>query len=252
MPAIKPNIAENKFIQGFNRKILDSKLLNKMYKFASEDTASFASRTALISALTKDAFGCYYYVTQSLNNDRIPEDKRGFLASLDFMNGVLNVGIQLTIGLWIDKHSKEWFDKLPIGKALEKINTEKIAKAITPMVNGKSEKESDKVNFEQVDKFLREKLTGIGKQEGGAAKWLKVGYSAAIMLIATQVVIKRMIVPFIATPSAGWVKKKFLDKDKPKTEHDRIYYDWLASSTGRYDNKMDKTAFSNFNNNKNN
>lgn len=237
---------------GFNNNVLNRPLMNKIYKYASENPASFVSKTALLSALTKDAIGCAFYYTQAKNNKKMPEEKRNFQAALDLMNGILNIGIQLTIGMWIDKNSQKWFDLLPISKSLQKENTEKLSDDMLNKINKKLKQMAEKtksastdLTFEQVDAHLRKKLMGAGKEAGEAAKWLKVGYSAAIMLIATQVIIKRMIVPFIATPMAGWVKEKFLDK-KTQPVHDRIYYDWLAASSARYDNKMDKTAFSNF------
>lgn len=230
MAIMKSSLADKAFIKGINDKLLDSKVMNKMYKFASGAPDSFASRVALASALTKDAFGCYYYVTQSLNNKEIPDEKRNFVAALDLMNGILNVGIQLSVGLWIDSNSKKWFDKMNVGRALEKVNTEKVAKKITPLINLKEGAKN--VTFEQVDNLLRTRYMG---NSGKVAKWLKIGFRAAVMLTATQVVIKRMIVPFFSTPLASWYKEKYMDKKEKPKEDDKFgptknYIQWFASS----------------------
>lgn len=193
----------------FNKVVLDSKIANNIYKSAKANPAAFAAKMALVSALTKDAVNCYYYVTQSLNNKKIPEEKRGFVASLDLMNGILNVALQLTVGLWLDKKAPEWFNKFA-KKKLNPDNTREIAQKVTESI--KKEEACKDVTFKQVDDFLRtSKVLGEG---GKTAKWLKVGFQAATMLFATQVFTKRVIVPFLSTPLAGWYKEKFLDKKK--------------------------------------
>lgn len=196
---------------GIINRITSSKIFQEcLYKPAIKDAAKFAGRMALLSALTKDTVNCYYYVTQSLNNDKIPEDKRGFVASLDLMNGILNVGLQFTIGAWLDKKAPDFFHSL-IGKRLDKLNTEKVAKALEPIINTTHPKE--KINCEQIATYLRTRLLGPG---GKATKWLNIGFTATIMLVATQVIVKRIFTPFIATPLAGWYKNHVLDKHKKK------------------------------------
>ena len=129
MRIVSPSLA-NKTQKLFNDKVLDSKVLNKMvYAPAKENPAKFAAKMALFSALTKDAVGCYYYVTQSLDNEKIPEEKRKFVAALDLMNGILNVALQFTVGMWIDKKAPQWFDKT-IGKSLDTDETVKLSKSV--------------------------------------------------------------------------------------------------------------------------
>lgn len=215
MRLVTPKLAESKFIRIFDEKVLNNKTLNKVYNYAKNNEESFVSRVALVSALTKDAFGCYYYVTQSLDNDKIPEDKRKFVAALDLANGILNVGIQLTVGLWIDNNAKNWLKSINVGKALKIENTEKIAAKITPMVNKTLNKN---FSVESVDKFLGKQLMG---QNGKVYKWLNVGFRATIMLVATQIIIKRMVVPFLATPLASWFKNNYMTKPENK-EHKEL------------------------------
>jgi hypothetical protein len=209
MTIISPNFA-TKVQQSFNNNILDSKILNKIiYAPAKENPAKFAGKMALVSALTKDAVGCYYYVTQSLENEKIPEDKRKFVASLDLMNGILNVALQFTVGMWIDKKVPEWFDKT-VGKSLDTDETVKEAKSLSKSIEKMHLKE--KIEEADIATFLREKVLG---QSGNATKLLKIGFSAAAVLIATQVITKRVVVPFLSTPLASWYKEHYMDKKKP-------------------------------------
>lgn len=202
-----PPVSPIKFVN----KIASCKLFNKyLYIPAKENPARFAGRMALVSALTKDTVNCYYYYTQSKNNERIPEDKRGFVASLDLMNGFINIVAQLTVGAWLDKHGAEWFDKF-IDKKLNVNSTIKIAQKLT----NKIKKKHPNISFKDVENTLRkeEMLSKAGK----TAKWLKIGYSAVIMLIATQVIVKRIFTPLIATPLAEWYNKNILEKKKKHT-----------------------------------
>lgn len=195
----------------FNDKVLDSKLFNKVvYNPAVKDPAKFAAKMALVSALTKDAVGCYYYVTQSLDNEKIPEEKRKFVAALDLMNGILNVALQFTVGMWIDKKAPKWFENT-VGKKLDTDETVSLAKNIyNKLEKAKIIKEG---KLADVENYLRESVLG---PSGKATKWLKVGFSAAAVLVATQVITKRVIVPFLSTPLASWYKENFMDNKKGK------------------------------------
>lgn len=183
-------------------KILDSRLLNKMYKAAKANPATFAAQMALTSALTKDALGCYYYVTQSLKNEKIPKENRTFVASLDLMNGILNILLQFTAGSWIDKAAPKFFDNL-MEKKMGANNTRKIAKNLEKIIKNKE------ITAVKIENFLKNNMLGKG---GKTAKWLKIGFSAVSMLAVTQIVIKRMIVPFLSTPLAGWAEKNIFNK----------------------------------------
>lgn len=55
----------------------------------------FIDGLGVSSIIAKDGLGCYLYVTQSMNNKDIPDDKRKFVAALDLTNGVLMIALQL-------------------------------------------------------------------------------------------------------------------------------------------------------------
>ena len=68
---------------------------NKVFPNYEKDNAKFMSMIGVTSIVLKDGLGCYFYVKQSLNNDKIPEDKRKFVAALDLANGGLMIAMQL-------------------------------------------------------------------------------------------------------------------------------------------------------------
>ena len=96
-----------------NRNNFAKKLFNsKPIKFLTNPKAAGAAvMIATISNVTKDGVNCAYYVTQSLNNERIPEDQRKFVAGMDLANGILNVVLQSFIGTKIGGWAEKFFDK---------------------------------------------------------------------------------------------------------------------------------------------
>lgn len=147
-------------------------------KVCSEKAGDAAATIALLSTTTKDLVNCGYYTTQSLNNKKIPEEKRKFVAGIDLSNGILNVLSQLTIGMYIKNKTPAAFDFL----------------------------------------FKNSKM---GKNAYNAAKG---GFSLIVTLVVAQVLLKRILTPFIATPMAHYFKE-YADKkaigqpaEKPKND----------------------------------
>ena len=158
----------------------------KPVKYLTNPKASSAVGTiAIISGLSKDVINCYYYVTQSLKNEKIPEEKRKFVASLDLSNGILNVITQLAIGI-------------PLVKLTDKVFDSKIAKYFT-------DKETDKIFKSIKTQTSYDKIYEIAQKNKSLAK---AGFAALIALVGTQIVAKRIIVPLIATPMASFFKNK--------------------------------------------
>ena len=91
-----------------------------------DNNRAFIDGLGVTSIIAKDGLGCYLYVTQSLNNKDIPDDKRSFVASLDLTNGVLMIALQLLMFFTVshkvcqtkmfDKFFGKMFDR-PIKKA---------------------------------------------------------------------------------------------------------------------------------------
>lgn len=148
------------------------------------------------SIIAKDGLGCYLYVTQSLNNKEIPDDKRSFVASLDLTNGVLMIALQLLMFFTVshkvcqskmfDKFFGKIFDR-PIKKAYRSLA--KNQPSLAGIEDIKFDKEFAKIRNNVKDAF------------GGVTS-----------LVAASIIGKRVLVPFIATPLAGMVEKKMKAK----------------------------------------
>lgn len=158
-----------------------------------------AAKIALVSTITKDAVNCYYYTTQSYNNKKIPEDKRKFVAAMDFVNGVLNVGIQFLLGSIVESKGEQIFDAL----TKSKFSTEAVEKFRNKLLASSNKK----VNL------LAESVDLIKNGLKNHQKACKSGFKVLSVLLVTQVFVKRVIVPFIATPLASLAKKQ-LDKNE--------------------------------------
>ncbi len=169
-----------------------------------ENPTDIAKTLALYSTTTKDAVNCYYYTTQSYNNKKIPEDNRKFVAGIDLANGILNVITQLTLGLFVNKHSGEWFDKMfKGGFKIDSKNSQKVLAEVNKVL------ESIKVSANE---------EGLKKALKGLNKGMKGGFSVIAVLVVTQIIAKRMIVPFLSTPLAGYFKK-ILESREEKIKH---------------------------------
>lgn len=176
---------------------------NKVFPNYEADNAKFMSMIGVTSIVLKDGLGCYLYVKQSLNNEKIPEDKRKFVAALDLANGGLMIAMQLLMFFTISnrKVQDKIFDKL-FGK-----------------------------NFTRAaDKALKAKLNKIDKLKGISGKdfhiareadkkGLKNAFSYLTSLAAATLIAKRIIVPFIATPLADKTKAWMCRNDKPVKTH---------------------------------
>ena len=179
----------------FAKKIFNS----KPAKFLTDPRAGGAAVTiATISNVTKDGVNCAYYVTQSLNNERIPEDQRKFVAGMDLANGILNVVLQSFIGTKIGSWAGNFFDI----KITPKYFSDDVCKEIYS-------KMENKMKFDEF-KGLMEKNKNFAKN----------GFKVIAALVGMQVITKRIIVPLIATPMASVFKEKMekYEKSKEKVE----------------------------------
>lgn len=175
--------------------------LKKQVKKLVNDPA-YALRFLIAANAAKDAINCGFYVTQSLNNKDIPEEKRKFVAALDAANGILMIASQIVLGFGFT--SKKVQDKI-CNKLFG--NVEENA---TNFVNGR-------ILSHPVD------FTGdVRMRLKNAAKSIplncKKGFTAISTLVITSIIAKRIIVPLIATPMASWIKKNYMDDKNKKPD----------------------------------
>ena len=93
-----------KVIDSFYNSNIGKKLANP------KATVATAAMIATVSNVSKDAVNCAYYTIQSLNNERIPEDQRKFVAALDLSNGIMNVGVQVLTAFGLSELITSIFD----------------------------------------------------------------------------------------------------------------------------------------------
>ena len=170
------------------------KVMDRLSRGYQSNNAKIIAGVSVGSIVLKDGLGCVMYVNQSLNNKKIPEEKRKFVAALDLVNGILMVGTQIGMFFLFNKCQDKLFKKC-FGKYFNR----SALKGYMARLKGKKEMEN---------------LTGVafhndaGKYIGTVAN----AFKQLTSLIVTSIIAKRVIVPFISTPLAdkakGWMDKK--------------------------------------------
>ena len=154
--------------------------------------------TTVGSIIVKDGVGCYKYVTQSLRNKEIPDERRNFVAALDLSNGVLMILAQIGMFFAMRKFSEPIFNKC-FKKSFSPETLENIAAKLRleDIANGKQLR---KLRFDKDAAKLRKDALDLFKFVADIA--------------AATIIGKRVIVPFIATPVANVIKGKMDQKTK--------------------------------------
>lgn len=194
-----------KVIDSFYNSNLGKKLANP------KATVATAALIATVSNVSKDAVNCAYYTVQSLNNERIPEDQRKFVAALDLANGIMNVGVQIAMAFGLSDIITSVFDN-------------KIAKARYYRADDKIiEEEFSKLTAEMKSKLSKEDFAKYFKKRvNNRTKASRLGFTVLFVNIAMQILTKRIITPLFATPMASYFKKGFEQAEaekKSKEEH---------------------------------
>ena len=165
---------------------------------------AFINGLAITSIIAKDGLGCYMYVNQSLHNDKIPDDKRKFVAALDLANGGLMIAMQLLMFFTVSNKNvqKKMFNAL-FGKVFNSRSAQKGYQALVKNIDS------------------CKGMTGPQFHEafGKTRKVAEDAFSYVTSLAAATIVGKRVIVPFIATPLADKTKAWMSKNDKPAVTH---------------------------------
>ncbi len=190
--------------------------MKKIADCYQEDFAKFGAAVAMASVLSKDTLGCYLYVTQSLKNEKIPKEKRGFVAMLDMTNGVLMIASQIA--------------------AFYTISNEKVQKFIFDNTLGHLFNNANRKNTRKMVETTGS-LSGVSKQVFNQKfahfeKTCRGAFKVFLPLVGATIIAKRMLVPFVATPAAAWAKKHILhDEDNPIKDAHKIYHSNIAKQT---------------------
>lgn len=188
----------------------NAKPMQKLGEQFQKNPEQALALTTVASIVVKDGVGCYKYVTQSLNNEKIPEKQRSFVAALDLTNGVLMILAQIGMFFAMKKFSKPFFNWI-----FKKSFNDKSAKDIATRIRMQMEKEHKqvprKLTLNKEYEKVREDALGVFKFVADIA--------------AATILGKRVIVPFIATPLANIVKDKMEAKkhaNDPKQTENKV------------------------------
>lgn len=226
--------------------------------------AEYAALMMVTSLITKDAVNCGLYTYQSLHNEKIPKENRGFVAALDLANGVINVFGQIGAFVLVERYLTPWLETKFTGvsknpKTKEETILSKTKASLHPdavnldALNVLKEKEKElrsalkgtDVSYEMLRKNPQEVIDGVVKKvghSGSIGKDITTGLGIVVTALATTALIKRTLTPLIATPIAGKLKNRFTEKEVKKPEDDTkemleaTYKPWLTKTA---DNKND-------------
>ena len=164
--------------------------LGKKFEIDAEKALATATVTSII---LKDGIGCAMYVGQSINNDKIPEKKRKFVAALDLTNGILMIGAQIAMFFAMRKYSG------PMFKALFK-------KSFNPQTRSNIISKIRMQDMEKTGHTAKKQVINraFDKVESDGAGLFKF----VLDIAAATILGKRVIVPLVATPLAKKVEKK--------------------------------------------
>ena len=212
-------------------KVIDSFYNGKMGKALANPkaTAATAAIIATVSNVSKDAVNCAYYTTQSLNNERIPEEQRKFVAALDLSNGLLNVILQVVTSFGLANAITSIFDKIA-DKSKDFSVDEGVIKE---KFNSLSKELKEKTNWEQ---FSKEYPQHIKARRNMA----RTGFTVLAVNIAMQILTKRILTPLIATPLATVFKNKFEEAEQKKNLKNNKQNEAVEYKTAEH--KTDKIA----------
>ena len=182
------------------RKMSVAPGMEKVRKGFCNNNLGLINGIAISSIILKDGLGCYMYVTQSLNNKKIPDDKRKFVASLDLANGGLMIAMQILLHMTIS-------NKLVQSKMFNKLYGKYFSRSVTKGYQAIL-KSQDKYKNMTGQQFHAAMDTIHGKAVGA--------FSNITSLFAATTIGKRIIVPFMATPLADKTKAWMCRNDKPQ------------------------------------
>ncbi len=84
-------------------KLAQSEMLNKHINKVIKDDM-FGAKTLVALNVTKDVFAYAIRFKTTMQNEKIPEEKRPFVASMDLMSGVVTAIMQIGVGFSLAHH----------------------------------------------------------------------------------------------------------------------------------------------------
>jgi len=177
--------AINKLGAGIYNGFVNSKPMKKLVdgKVTRKTVDDVTAALTIGSIVLKDGIGCVMYVEQSKHNKKIPEERRNFVWKLDAVNGGLMIAFQLLFFLGV-----------------RKFNTKLLEKVIPSL---KNKNISSFVEQARVDQAAAGKAVETKAELTSKFADFKYGMTSVFRsvteLVASTILAKRVVVPFIAT-----------------------------------------------------
>ena len=177
-------------------KITDSGFYKKYEgKINRKTVENVMAVTTIASVAAKDTVGCGMYVYQSMNNKEIPEKRRIFVSALDLTNGGLMVLSQIGMFLAVRKINEKAFMKLFKSFNKEGSAFRQYAEQMRVWMKKLG------YNCDEISSKGELRNEFVGMKDIGLAL-----FKPLTELVASTIIAKRIIVPFIATPLANQLK----------------------------------------------
>lgn len=103
------------------------------------DNPKFLTRTLLLTSVAKDVFAYGLRVKNTLQNDRIPEDKKKFSAHMDMASGITTAAVQIGAGFLVSN---------------EKLQTGIANILFKPLLNDKTAFNAAKTSFSAISTMI--------------------------------------------------------------------------------------------------
>lgn len=201
-------------------------VLKNALEKARKEPVKYAARLLVYSFISKDFINTCVYTYQSLNNKKIPEEKRSFVAANDFVLGFFNFAGQILMQTLCEKFITPKFESRYTGTEKFKDGTSLYKNSKAPMApdnidklvkNVIKEKQAEfknlrPENIKEISEYVIKKA-GASSQRG---KDITAGLAIVISSLATTALVKRTISPLFATPIAGWLGDKWDKKTAAK------------------------------------
>lgn len=229
-----------------------TKWLNKTLDKARKEPAKYAARLVVLSFVSKDLINTCIYTYQSLNNKKIPEEKRSFVAANDLVLGFFNFAGQILMAKLFEKHvtpliegkkytgymkdSKEVAQYKHPGAPMSPDNINKYTREAIKEKQG----ELKTIKLENSDAIAEQMIKKLGGTSS-KGKAVAAGLGIVVTMLATTAFIKRTVSPLFSTPIAGWLGDKWDKARAQKQNADQMLLDLngtTLSYTGSKDDKL--------------
>lgn len=196
-------------------------LIYKQLEKARKEPAKYAGKLLVLSFISKDVINTIIYTAQSLNNKKIPEDKRSFVAANDLVLGFFNFGGQLLSAGLAEKYLvPKIIAKKYTGHIKDANEVDQYLYSNAPLapdvIKNKSMEAIKRRGLKLEDAQVKE-ICGdaIKKLSGTSQKGKDIAAGVVIVgsALATTALVKRTISPLFSTPIAGWLGNRW-DKNK--------------------------------------